>query len=104
MTSAHDPNVPQPPPDAVAEARWTTPELVSRPAPESVPSASVRGIESVEKSGPPPSVTVCPVGPVVSLVSVSVAVEVWNALSSAVIVCAPGEVVDPAVQLKSLDV
>ena len=104
VTGAHGPNVPQVPVVAVAAARSTSPDAPSTPAPASVPFISVSGTDRVVKFGPPLSATDWPVGPVVSLVSVSVAVEVWSALSSATIDWAPGEVVEPAVQLYVLEV
>ena len=51
-------------------------EALSTPAPASVPSTSLIGTDRVENVGPPFNETDWPVGPDVSFVSVSVAVEV----------------------------
>jgi hypothetical protein len=104
VTGSQSPKVPQVPPEAVAEARSTTPGVLLTPAPASVPFVSVSRTASVENFGPPLSATDWPVGPVVSLVSVSVPVDVCSALSSATIDCAPGEVVAAAFQLYVLEV
>ena len=71
-----EPKLPQVPLVRVAVARSTTPLAASTPAPESEPLSRVSGTDSVVYQGPPERSAVWPVGGVVSLVTVKVALEV----------------------------
>src|SRR5436309_3004550 len=85
--------LPQLPLESVAESRSTTCVEVSTPEPPSLPQSRVRGTEAVAYQGPPVSETDWPLGAVVSLVTVKVAVAVPPALFVAVTVLSPEAVV-----------
>ena len=93
VTADHEPKLPQALPERGAEARSTTPLEVSIPAPESEPLPSVSGTERLVYHGPPARSAVWPVGAVVSLVRVKVAVAVEPAPLCEVTVWAPEAVV-----------
>ena len=83
------PKVSQAPPESDAESRSTTSLDASRPAPASEPQSSVSGTDAVVYQGPAASAALCPVGAVVSFVTVNVAVAVASAPFVTVTVCDP---------------
>src|SRR5918995_2830464 len=98
-------NVPQTP--LVSEATWrvTARDVVSRPAPTSLPSESTNGIESALKTGPPVTVTEWPVGAAESSVTFSVVVLVFGGDHASAASTAMPKLPEAAfVQLKAPDV
>ena len=80
--------------ESVAESRSTIWDVASRPEPASVPSSGSAGPRRSCTRGRPESAADAPVGPVVSFVTVNVAVEVEPAPFVTVTVCEPDAVVE----------
>ncbi len=75
-------NEPQTP--LVSDATWrvTSRDAVLRPAPTSLPSPRTKGIESALNTGPPVTVTECPVGAEESSVTFSVVSLVFGGVQA----------------------